>query len=175
HDFEHDKPVWAGVRLRREVLQRLRLSDSEPVDTVKQLARQAGVPVRAAGHYDMGRIIKDVNGMDKAAAEACLTYTLDDIDFDLGRAGKTGAAWAIGDLETVRVNYQGSALANCLRGSGKGAALVERGVNDTVAAIDRAAVKPGKTVVVVPLAILLRRGGVLERLRTRGYEVSSPE
>ena len=174
-DFQHDKPVWAGVRLRREVLQKVRLTDDEPVATVRRLAGRAGVPVRAAARYDMGKIIKDVNGMDKAASEACLVYTLNDIDFDLGRAPKVGAAWAVGDLGTVRDLYQGGALANCLSGSGKGANLVQRSITDTLVAIDKAARKPGKSVVIVPMAALLRRGGVLEQLRARGYEISSPD
>ncbi len=173
-DFQHDKPVWAAVRLRREVLERKGLSDDEPGDTVIRLAHQAGVPVRAAGRYKMAPILADVNAMNDAASLACMGYTLDDIDFDLDRAGMAGAAWAIGDIATVRANYQGSALEKCLNGSDAGAAMMQRSVTDTAAAVVAASQTPGKTVAVFPLAVLLRRGGALDRLRAQGYDVSSP-
>ena len=173
-DFEHDKPVWAAVRLRREVLERRGLSDDEPGDTVIRLAHQAGVPVKAAGRYKMAGILKDVNAMSDAASQACMGYTLDDIDFDLDRAPKAAAAWATGDIATVRANYQGSALEKCLDGSGKGTALMERSISDTVAAVTSALQVPGKTVAIFPMATLLRKNGALDRLRAAGYEVSSP-
>ena len=173
-DFAHDKPVWAGARLRREVLQRRGLSDDEPVQTVIGLAHRAGVPVRAAGRYDMGPMVKSVNAMNDAASQACLGFTLDDIDFDLDRAPVAARAWAIGDLATVRNNYQGSTLMKCLAGSDTSAAINSRNLNDSVTAIAAALAKPGKTVAVIPLALLLRSGGVLDRLRARGFEVSNP-
>jgi uncharacterized protein YbaP (TraB family) len=174
-DFARDKPVWAGARLRREVVQKIGLSDDEPVGTVKQLARQAGISVRAAGKYDIGPLFKTVNAMDDAASEACLTYTLDDIDFDLDRASIAAKAWSVGDIGTVRTNYQGSTLMKCLSGSPQAAAVLNRSVTDSLNAITAALAKPGKTVAVFPLAILLRKGGVLERLRAKGYAVSAPQ
>jgi uncharacterized protein YbaP (TraB family) len=174
-DFARDKPVWAGARLRREVVQKIGLSDDEPVSTVKQLARQAGVSVRAAGRYDIGPLFKTVNAMDDAASEACLSYTLDDIDFDLDRASIAARAWSVGDIGTVRANYQGSTLMKCLLGSPQAATLLDRSVTDSVNAVNAALKKPGKTVAVLPLAILLRKDGVLARLRAAGYSVSSPQ
>ena len=174
-DFARDKPVWAGARLRREVLQKYGLSDDATVSVVRRLAGEAGVPVRAAGRYDMGPLFKTVNAMDDAASQACLTYTLDDIDFDLDRAPVAAKAWAVGDISTVRANYQGSALMKCLSGSPAAAAMLDRGVSDSLRAITAATARPGKTVAVLPLAILLRKGGVLERLRAAGYSVSSPQ
>ncbi len=175
HDFAHDKPVWAGARLRREVLQRRGLSADEPLATIIRLANRQGVPVRAAAKYKVGPIFKDVNTMDAAASEACLGYALDDIDFDMDRAPKAALAWAQGDIRTVRANYQGSALMKCLAGSDQAAALNERSAIDAMTAITAAFAKPGKTVAVLPLALLLRKGGVLERLRAQGYAVSAPE
>ena len=174
-DFARDKPVWAGARLRREVVQKVGLSDDEPVNTVRQLARQAGVPIRAAGKYDIGPLFKTVNAMSNSASEACLTYALDDIDFDLDRASIAARAWSIGDIGTVRANYHGSTMMKCLSGSPQASAWLDRGVTDSVTAVNAALKKPGKTVAVLPLAILLRKGGVLERMRAAGYGVSAPQ
>lgn len=173
--FAHDKPVWAGARLRKDVLTRYGLSDQEPVDTISRLARRQNVPVRVAARYRLSPVLKDVDSMSDEAGRYCLQRTLDDIDFDLDRAPKAAAAWAAGDMRAVLANYHGSALMDCLEGSGKGAAMMERSVDDTVDAIDEALTHPGKTVALFPLAPLLRKGGALDRLRTQGDAITSPE
>jgi uncharacterized protein YbaP (TraB family) len=174
-DFARDKPVWAGARLRREVLQKLALSDDATLSTVRRLAGQAGVPVKAAGRYDIGPIFKAVNAMDDKASQDCLRYTLDDIDFNLDRAPLAAKAWAVGDIATVRRQYQGSTLLKCLSGSPQAAAMMDRSVTDSARAVTTALNKPGKTVAVFPLALLLRKGGVLDQLRAQGYDVSNPK
>ena len=174
-DFARDKPVWAGARLRREVLQKLALSDDATLSTVRRLAGQAGVPVKAAGRYDIGPIFKAVNAMDDRASQGCLRYTLDDIDFNLDRAPLAAKAWAVGDIATVRRHYQGSTLLKCLSGSPQAAAMMDRSVTDSARAVTTALNKPGKTVAVFPLALLLRKGGVLDNLRAQVYDVSNPK
>lgn len=174
-DFAKDKPVWAGARLRREVLQKYGLSENEPVSTIKRFARSANVPVRAVGRYDSGPLFKAVNAMSDEAGEACLGYTLDDIDFDIDRVPVAARAWSVGDIATLRANYQGSALMKCLSGSPVATATLNRSIVDSVNAVSAALNKPGKTVAVLPLSQLLRKGGVLEKLRARGYRVSAPE
>ena len=94
--------------------------------------------------------------------------------FDLDRAPKAAAAWAAGDMKTVLANYHGSALVDCLDGSGKGAALMEQAADDAVDAITDALAAPGKTVAVLPLAPLLRKGGALDRLRAQGVVITTP-
>ncbi len=173
--FAHDKPVWAGARLRKDVLTKRGLTSDEPGDTIVRLARHQGVPVRVAARYRISPVLKDVNAMSEAAGQTCLRRTLDDIDFDLDRAQKTATAWAAGDMRTVLANYHGSALADCLEGSGKGSAMIDRSVDDTVDAISDALATPGKTVAIFPLAPLLRKGGALDRVRAEGVAVTSPE
>ncbi|OYW74314.1 MAG: TraB/GumN family protein, partial [Asticcacaulis sp. 32-58-5] len=105
--FAHDKPVWAGARLRREVLEKRRLSADEPTDTIARIARKQGVPVRPAGKYKTGPVLKDLNRLSDQESQECLIHTLGDIDFNMDRAPKAAAAWAVGDIRTVRANYQG--------------------------------------------------------------------
>ncbi|ADU13984.1 TraB/GumN family protein [Asticcacaulis excentricus] len=174
-DFAKDKPVWAGARLRREVLQKHGLSENEPLTTIKRLARTAGVSSRAVGRYDSGPLFKAVNAMSEEASQACLRYTLDDIDFDMERAPRAAQAWSVGDIATLRSLYQGSVLMKCLSGSPMATATLNRSITDSVSAVSEALNKPGKTVAVLPLGQLLRKGGVLEKLRARGYRVSAPQ
>ena len=172
--FVRDRPVWAGARLRRDTLNKLRLNEDLPAQTIIDLAHAQGVPVHAAANYRFSPILKDVNAMSDAASEACLGYALDDIDFDIDRAPKAAAAWAIGDIRTVHANYHGSTLMACLQESNQGEALMNRSIDDAVAAIDDALKTPGKTVAIFPMATLLQQGGTLDRLRAQGATISSP-
>jgi uncharacterized protein YbaP (TraB family) len=174
-DFERDKPVWAGARLRREVLEKRGVTGDEPTDTITRLARRQGVSVKPFGRYKLKPVLKDVNAMSLAAQTNCMRRTLDNIDFVLDKLPASATAWSTGDMSTVLANYRGSALADCLEGSGKGSALIEQSVSDTASAIDAALSRPGKTVAVVALSPWLRKGGALDRLRARGVSVTSPE
>ncbi len=173
--FAHDKPVWAGARLRKDILSKIGLSDQEPQETIVRLAHHAGVPVRASAHYKFSPLLKDVNAMSLDASEACLSSALDDIDFDFDRAPKAAAAWAIGDLKTVHANYQGSTLIKCLAGSDQAAAILDHSIDDAAASIAEALKTPGRSVAIFPLATLLRKNGVLDRLSVEGAEISSPD
>lgn len=173
--FAHDKPVWAGARLRKDILNKIGLSDQEPQATVVRLAHRANVPVRASGRYKFSPLLKDVNAMSLQASEACLGDALDDIDFDFDRAPKAAAAWAVGDLKTVHANYEGSAMLKCLAGSDQAAAMLDHSVDDAAAAIAEALKTPGRSVAVFPLATLLRKNGVLDRLNVAGARISSPD
>ncbi|MBP2160052.1 MULTISPECIES: TraB/GumN family protein [Asticcacaulis] len=174
-DFERDKPVWAGARLRREVLEKRGVTADEPTDTITRLARRQNVSVKPFGRYKLKAVLKDVNAMNLAAQTNCMRRTLDNIDFVLDKLPASANAWSTGDMSTVLGSYRGSALADCLEGSGKGSALIEQSVSDTASAIDTALNRPGKTVAVVPLSPWLRKGGALDRLRGRGVSVTSPE
>ncbi len=173
--FAHDKPVWAGARLRKDILNKIGLSDQEPQDTIVRLAHRASVSVKASAHYKFSPLLKDVNAMSLDASEACLSSALDDIDFDFDRAPKAAAAWATGDLKTVHANYQGSSLVKCLAGSDQASAILDHSIDDAAAAIAEALKTPGRSVAIFPLATLLRKNGVLDRLSVEGAEISSPD
>lgn len=173
--FAHDKPVWAGARLRKDILNKIGLSDQEPQATIVRLAHRANVPVRASAHYKFSPLLKDVNAMSLQASEACLNDALDDIDFDFDRAPKAAMAWATGDLKTVHANYQGSTLVKCLAGSDQAAAMLDHSIDDAAVSISEALKTPGRSVAVFPLATLLRKNGVLDRLTVEGAHISSPD
>jgi hypothetical protein len=67
-------------------------------------------------------------------------------------------------------------MEQCLEQSAVFDALETRSVADTVAAIDAALARPGKTLAVFPLGDLLRRDGALDRLRAQpGVTVTAPD
>ncbi len=173
--FAHDKPVWAGARLRKDILTKIGLNDQEPQATIVRLAHRANVPVRASSHYRFAPILKDINAMSLQASEACLESALDDIDFDYDRAPRAAAAWAVGNIKDVHANYQGSAMLRCLAGSDQASAFLDHSIDDAAAAITEALKTPGRSVAVFPLSILMRKNGVLDRLGVEGARISSPD
>ena len=75
----------------------------------------------------------------------------------------------------MKAHYAESRLMNCAIGTVTRAAAIEaRNVAETVSAIDGALKKPGKTIAVVNLGPLLRKGGVLEKLAAMGVTVQAP-
>lgn len=174
NDLARNKPIWAGARLRGRVLDRLGFDSDEPERTILRLARAQHVPAKPVARLAVKDILRDINAMDEAGSEACLSASLDDIDYNLDRAAIAARAWAVGDLATVHANYKSSTLAKCLSGSDKAAALSELTLRSTLEAITAALQTPGKSVAIVPLGSLLSHNGVLDRLRAGGASISTP-
>ncbi len=84
-------------------------------------------------------------------------------------------AWAQGDLNGIKAHYSEPKALDCLGQSATFNKLWARSVNDTVTAIDDALGRSGKTIAVINIGELLRRGGVIERLKAQGLTVEGPE
>ena len=56
----------------------------------------------------------------------------------------------------------------------RAAQIEARNISETVTAIDAALKKPGKTIAIVNLGPLLRKGGVLEKLSSMGVAIQAP-
>ena len=65
-------------------------------------------------------------------------------------------------------------LESCARQTDSFSKLDQRGVADSLAAIDEALSKPGKTVMLVDIGSLLRNTGVAEKLRAQGVVIEGP-
>ncbi len=120
-------------------------------------------------------MIGKLNDMSKDDKLRCVGATLSEIEFATGHAQAASQAWATGDLNAARANSPNSATLACLEGTGSTRALLDRATGDSVAAINEALSKPGKSVVTFPLSVLLRPGGALDQLKAQGAEVSEPE
>ena len=75
----------------------------------------------------------------------------------------------------LKANYGESRLANCVIAAVHSVAdISERDVADYTSAINAALDKPGKTMAVIDIGPLLRRGGVLERLEDLHVAIEGP-
>ena len=169
------KPVWAAWRLLGDYYGAARLSYTEPQDTLARLASRHHTPVRPIATYRAKPVVRNFEAMTEAQGQACLADAVSDVLHDSRHAASAAKAWAVGDLRAVREHYAEPAFGLCLESAPSFAVLKDKNVGDTVAAIDAALSRPGKSVAIVPLGDLLRDGGALQRLRAEGATITAPQ
>ncbi|MBO9706581.1 MAG: TraB/GumN family protein [Caulobacter sp.] len=167
-------PLGAGVALAGDYRKSLRLEPAEPERTVTRLARKHGVKARPAATYKAMPIVKTaVRDASREAGLVCLEGVLDEINAGPQAMRAAAHAWAEGDVRGAIAgprNFQRCFLA--LPGM---AELERKGTADEVEALTRAMKTPGHAVAVYGIRSLVSRGGVLDQMRARGFEVGAPE
>jgi len=172
--YEDDSPVVAAVKLEREANDAMKLSWEEPRDTVGNIARSKHVKVREIANYDATQLAKEILRLSPEAARACLENAVGDVELRAVHAAAAADAWAVGNLKGIKAHYAAPPLEACARSSGSYSKLDQRAVADSLAAIDAALSKPGKTVMLVDIGSLLRNTGVIEKLREKGIAIEGP-
>lgn len=172
--YQRWKPAVAGLWMIRDFHRAAGLSDDKPGTTVVKLAQAAHVTVKTVGAINLKPLFDSAARMSDAQNQECLSAALDDIERESSNARIAADDWAIGDLKGVRANMSASLLDRCLLQTSSGQSLVDRGTADAVKTIDGALAQPGRSVAVVDLSFLLRRNGVLDRLKAQGDQVTVP-
>ena len=173
--YRTDTPLRAALRLFQDLQDKLDLTREEPRDTISSLARSKRVPSKPIARYEVLDAAEDVLKLNPEQQRICLAQSVDDIDRQLLHAIPAAQAWAIGDIRNVKANYAESRLADCVIAAVHSVAGInERNVADYTAAINAALDKPGKTIAVIDIGPLLRRGGVLERLEALHVAIEGP-
>ncbi|HEY2835719.1 MAG TPA: TraB/GumN family protein [Rhizomicrobium sp.] len=177
-DEEHyrtDTPLRAALRLFQDVSDKLDLTRDEPRDTISRLARTKHVPSAPIARYEVLDAAEDVLKLDPAQQKVCLAQTAEDVDRAFTHAIPAAQAWAVGDVRGVKANYGDSRVLDCVTAAVHSVADInERNVADYTRSINAALDKPGKTIAVIDIGPLLRRGGVLERLQALNVSVEGP-
>ena len=161
----------AGLRFEGDVFKARGLTQDEPTDTLKHLAREAGVGARRIAEYEAIPMLKQLPSMSAAANETCMKASLDDVEALDAHAAAAAQDWARGDLDGIEANYSEQRFESCIQAVPSVAALFKRAVDDSVTAVNSALAKPGKTVMAVSIGALLRQNGLLERLENEGLSV----
>jgi hypothetical protein len=173
--YRTDTPLRAALRLFQDLSDKLDLTRDEPRDTIRSLARSKRVPFAPIAKYEVLDAAEDVLKLDLAQQKVCLAQSVDDIDRAYANAIPAAQAWAVGDIRAVKAHYGDSRLLDCVTAAVHSVANInERNVADTVAAISAALDKPGKAIAVIDIGPLLRRGGVLERLKAAQVSIEGP-
>ena len=168
--YDRWKPTAAGLMLLNDFDKAAGLSRGKPIITVTRLAGKMRVPVKSAGRLDVADVLKDGTKLDDAQNLACLTVLLEQLERLAGAPGELGRAWANADLRAVNRLYTPRGGADCPLLD----PLLDREVGETAALVEQALKTPGRSVAVVDMSLLLRPGGVLDRLSAAGARVDTP-
>lgn len=168
------KPGVAGFILMSDFRQAAGISEAKPVSTVERMAKAKGVKVKTMSQYRLGPILSVVGKLSEADQLACLRDALAEIEYDGAHNTTIGTDWANGDLASVRARYSASAAQRCVLRAPGGAGLLDQQIVQSTATLNDALARPGVTIAVVDLAVLLPANGVLDRLKAAGAQVTSP-
>ncbi len=169
------QPAWAGAWLIVRIYIAHGITTHIVPPEIATYAAQSGVSIKYVDRRTNRLQAHQYYRMDKAAGAACLDDYLDGIDHDLATADMMGKAWAEGDVPAILANHREPAWVTCFLSQPKYAATYETyAVDDMVKAVDEALKTPGKSVAVMPLSDLLRRDGILDRLRAEGVTITAP-
>ncbi len=138
------------------------------------------VPAHLSERYKDSPLFDSIREMSADAERSCLQTLLQELDSQLKAHTRLAAAWAVGDLATLRAHPGDSAAGACdsftLAFDPEVLSQVEsRSWALWLENVDRALRDNDSTFAVLPLGELLRADGPLSWLRQRGYEVVEPD
>ncbi len=161
----------AGLILVDDYRQASQLTAADPAKTIRRLARARRIKLEEKS-YDAGGLLGQVVRTPLAAQQACLDDALSEAEAGPSAARRAAQAWADGDVRGALAAERG--FEKCLASAPGALGLDRRFKADQAAAIAKALKTPGHAIAVVPLRPLLAQGGVLDQLRSQGFEVKTP-
>lgn len=173
--YRRFRPWFAGLMLTRDYRRRVGLDYGEPMRAVRAAARRANVPVQPAFSQEgkASALLKDAKVMPTEVGRACLDASLEEVEAGDTSVRKAAQAWAQGD---VRVALSARRSSEVCYAALPGAAEVKRdSLQKQADAIEAALARPGHAVAALSLRSVLAKGGVLDRLRAKGFNVHTPE
>jgi hypothetical protein len=174
-DYRTDIPIRAAVRLGQDFLKQADLGWREPRATVESLASRKGIRTAPVIRFEVMDAVRDLLKLTPEQQHTCLSQAVEDVSWARIHAARAAQAWAVGDLRTVRDHYSESRLFGCVIAQVERIGNIDaRNTAETVAALDKALNEPGKTVALVQMGPLLRRDGVLARLKAQGVAIEAP-
>ncbi|MET0295490.1 MAG: TraB/GumN family protein [Phenylobacterium sp.] len=163
--------LGASLLLIEDWLDAAGLTTTDPSKPIRRLAQSQRIKVVEKA-YDAGPLLGAVLRSPRSAGMACLEAVLDQIDAGPGQIRAASRAWAEGDVRGALAADR--TTERCLAAAPGAAALDARFKADQAALIADALKRPGHSVAIVQLRPLLSQGGVLDRLRSQGFEVKTP-
>lgn len=177
---EHDdlKPALAGfVIANSRGGDGVSITLGKDTDRFRDLAKSQEIAVKPRvkklDDYDLIGMVKSLAEAPQPLQELCLDAGLKQAENGLASIREVAEQWAEGQVREVVSAERG--YQRCLASTPWIARQFKDGQDDAVGAITTALKKPGKAVAVIELRSLLTEGGVLDRLRAKGFTVTAPE
>ena len=176
--WERYRPIIAAAFLQQAAFHQVNLSMRLDLGVaLRALAKKHGVrieEIKVAGVSDMLEALKT---MPAATERTCVEASLTTIESGLPRLVDRAQAWAVGNVERIENLPELKDVDACRTAldAGKGALDVIGRIRQTwLDNIEKNLRSAGTTIAVVNLDMLLERGGLLDELRAKGYEVDAP-
>lgn len=169
--YKTKNALAAGLLLAGDYRDKSGLTNADTAKVVKVYAERDKVPVTQRS-YDVAPLLGAVLRTPQQAGRACLEAVLEQVEAGPGITIQAARAWAGGDTPGALENER--TYERCVNMVPGAQAFDARTKSDQVAAIEKALQKPGHSIAVVHLRPLLAQGGVLDQLRSKGYQVKTP-
>jgi uncharacterized protein YbaP (TraB family) len=176
--WERYRPIIAAAFLQQAAFHQVNLSMRLDLGAaLRVLAKKHGVrieEIKVAGVSDMLEALKT---MPAATERTCVEASLTTIESGLPRLVDRAQAWAVGNVERIENLPELKDVDACRTAldAGKGALDVIGRIRQTwLENIEKYLRSAGTTIAVVNLDMLLERGGLLDELRAKGYEIDAP-
>ena len=176
-EFDEFKPALAGFLIANRGGGDVSITLGKDNDRFRDLAKskdlKARPRIKKLDDYDLIGMVKSLAEAPQPLQELCLDAGLKQAENGLAGVRETAEQWAEGQVREVVSAERG--YQRCLASTPWIARQFKDGQDDAVGAITSALKKPGKSVAVIELRSLLTQGGVLDRLRAKGFTVVAPE
>lgn len=175
NDYRTDIPIRAAVRLNQDFQKSAQLGYREPRATVERLAGRKRLATAPVSRFDVMDAVRDLLKLTPEQQRICLSQAVEDVTWGREHAARAAQAWAVGDIRTVKAHYSESRLFGCVIAQVERIGSIDaRNIAETAGAINAALNQPGKTVALVQMGPLLRKDGVLARLKAQGVSIEAP-
>jgi hypothetical protein len=185
-DDEHTRPMLAALDLWLRALDQSGLTSNEVVwESIEKTAHKDHVPLQQVilniKVTDARGAIHDLDKIPQDAEIACFTRTLERLETDLQPMRLRANFWSLGDIEALRSLPYPDEETACLNAF---LAVPEyrdqyeqarRQIADLWMSNAEAALgKNTSSFAVLPITVLLKEDGMLDRLKGKGYAVQEP-
>lgn len=174
-DYQGDEPLGAANRLNRDFTKKYELNGERPMEAVAKLANAKNVELQPAFRFDPVLIVREAIKLTPEQQRPCLDAAAEDAARMAEHGRAMAEAWVVGNIKGLKEHFAEPRMQDCLAAAVHAYGAIDQNrVPAFVAAIDAALEKPGKTVAVVGMGPLLRKGGVLEQLKAQHLVIEGP-
>lgn len=176
--WERYRPIIATAFLQQAAFHQVGLSTRLDLGAaVRTLASKHGVRVEELKIAGVRDFLDALKSMPPATENACVAASLATVEKDLPRLVERAQAWASGNVERIEKLHEPPEVDACRAALDEGAGaselinLVRRTWLDSM---EKYLQGSAVTVAVVNLDMWLEKGGLLDELRAKGYDIDAP-
>jgi uncharacterized protein YbaP (TraB family) len=176
--WERYRPIIAAAFLQQEAFHQVNLSMRLDLGAaLRKLAEKHGVRVEEVKIAGMSDMLEALKTLAPDTERICVEASLSTVESGLPRLVERAQAWADGNVERIENLSDLKEVDAC-----RAALDHAKGASDFIGRIRQTWLEntekylrsPGTTIAVVNLDLMLEKGGLLDELKAKGYEVEAP-